>query len=94
MSWVKKWPDADFIRFVTFGNSEALLVTSLAAHKEILQAKTYSFVKPPFFKRLIVDIVGLGIVFSEGEEHKKQRKAFRSTITFSHMRRVIYRRNC
>lgn len=77
MSWVKKWPTADFIRYITFGNSEALLVTSLAAHKEILQAKCYSFIKPPFFKRLIADIVGLGLVFSEGDEHKNQRKALR-----------------
>jgi len=68
---------------MTFGNSEALLVTSLAAHKEILQAKCYSFAKPAFFRRLIADIVGLGIVFSEGEDHKNQRKAFRGMSAFS-----------
>jgi len=77
VSWVKRWPDADFIRFLSFGNTEALLVTSLAAHKEILQAKVYSFVKPPFFRRLIADTVGLGVIFAEGEDHKNQRKAFR-----------------
>ena len=66
---------------MTFGNSEALLINSLAAHKEILQAKCYSFAKPAFFRRLIADTVGLGIVFSEGEEHMKQRKAFRGICT-------------
>jgi hypothetical protein len=81
VSWVKKWPRADFIRYMTFGNSEALLVTSLAAHKEILQTKCYSFIKPPFLKRLIVDIVGLGLMFAEGEDHKNQRKAFRGMST-------------
>ncbi|KAF2178024.1 cytochrome P450 [Zopfia rhizophila CBS 207.26] len=55
-------------------NSEALLVTSMAAHKEILQAKCYSFVKPDFYARLITDIVGRGIVFAEGDEHKTMRK--------------------
>jgi hypothetical protein len=89
MSWVKKWPNADFIRYMTFGNSEALLVTSLVAQKEFLQAKCYSFVKPPFFKRLIVDIAGLGIIFSEGDDHKSQRKALRGkTAAFWTERRV------
>ena len=81
VSWVRKWPREDFIRYMTFGNSEALLINSLAAHKEILQAKCYSFAKPAFFRRLIADTVGLGIVFSEGEEHMKQRKAFRGICT-------------
>lgn len=74
---MKRWPDTDFVRYTGVFNSEALLVTSLAAAKEVLQAQCYSFVKPPFFRRLIGDIVGLGLVFAEGEEHKKQRKAFR-----------------
>ncbi|KAH8907658.1 cytochrome P450 [Coniochaeta sp. PMI_546] len=89
VSWVKKWPDADFIRYMTFGNSEALLVTSLAAHKEILQAKCYSFVKPPFFKRLIADIVGLGLVFSEGDDHKSQRKAFRGMFSLGNLKSFL-----
>ena len=62
------------IRYFNIGNSDAVLVTSLAAHKEILHDKCYSFAKPAFFARLISDIVGYGIVFSEGEEHKRQRK--------------------
>jgi cytochrome P450 len=90
VSWVQKWPRADFIRFTTFGNADALLITSLAAHKEILQAKCYSFVKPPFFKRLVADIVGLGLVFSEGEDHKNQRKAFRGQyMTYTQLSRLV-----
>lgn len=89
VSWVKKWPTADFIRYITFGNSEALLVTSLAAHKEILQAKCYSFIKPPFFKRLIADIVGLGLVFSEGDEHKNQRKALRGMFSLGNLKSFL-----
>ncbi|OIW30733.1 cytochrome P450 [Coniochaeta ligniaria NRRL 30616] len=89
VSWVKKWPNEDFIRYLTFGNSEALLVTSLAAHREILQAKCYSFVKPPFFKRLITDIVGYGIVFSEGDDHKSQRKAFRGMFSLGNLKSFL-----
>jgi hypothetical protein len=78
---MRKWPRASLIRYFTFANSEALLVTSLAAHKEILVDKCYSFEKPTFFVRLIADIVGLGLVFATGETHKKQRKVLRGTVT-------------
>ncbi|KAL1853938.1 hypothetical protein VTK73DRAFT_8869 [Phialemonium thermophilum] len=89
VSWVKKWPDVDFIRYMSFGNSEALLVTSLAAHKEVLQLKCYSFVKPPFFRRLLGDIVGFGLVFSEGDAHKSQRKAFRGMLSLGNLKNFL-----
>ena len=60
VSWMRKWPRAPLIRYFSVGNSEALLVTSLAAQKEILQDKCYSFRKPGWWVRLVVDIVGSG----------------------------------
>lgn len=74
LSWSMKWPDAPFIRYISFGNSEVLLVNSLKAHQEVLQTKCYSFVKPPFFARIVGEITGAGLVFAEGDEHKKQRR--------------------
>lgn len=76
---MRQWPTASLIRYFAFGNSEALLVTSLAAHREILHDKCYSFEKPAFFVRLIADIVGLGLVFSIGDTHKKQRRVLSGT---------------
>ncbi|KAK0726090.1 cytochrome p450 monooxygenase [Lasiosphaeris hirsuta] len=75
VSWMRRWPKTPLIRYFDVGNADAVLVTSLEAHKEILHAKVYSFQKPPFFVRLIADIVGFGIGFAEGDEHKKQRRA-------------------
>lgn len=72
---MQQWPKAPLIRYFDVGNSDAVLVTSLDAHKEILHAKAYSFQKPPFFVRLIANIVGFGLGFAEGEEHRKQRRA-------------------
>lgn len=74
LSWMKEWPDAPLIRYISFGNSEIVLINSLAAHKEVLQTKCYSFVKPPFFTRLVGEIVGKGLLFSEGDEHRHQRR--------------------
>ena len=72
---MRRWPRAPLIRYFDVGNTDAVLVTSLEAHKEILHAKVYSFQKPRFFVRLVGDIVGPGIGFAEGEEHKKQRRS-------------------
>lgn len=79
-SWMRTWPDANLIRFTTFGNAEAVLVTGLEAWRDILSVKPYSFVKPAIFKRLIGPIVGKGLVFSEGDEHKVLRKLLAGTI--------------
>jgi cytochrome P450 len=76
---MRRWPEASLIRYFDLGNSDAVLVTSLAAYKEIVHDKVYSFQKPPFFTKLVADIVGLGVVFAEGEEHKKQRRALAGT---------------
>lgn len=74
VSWAKKWPDAPFIRYLSIGNVEALLVNSVAAYRDVTRTKCYLFVKPPFFVRLVKDLIGAGLVFAEGEEHKAQKK--------------------
>ncbi|KAH8879645.1 cytochrome P450 [Thozetella sp. PMI_491] len=74
VSWMKQWPDAPFVRYLTFANKEVLLVNSLSAHKQVLQTQCYSFEKPSFFKRLLIEISGQGLLFAEGEEHKVQRR--------------------
>jgi cytochrome P450 len=74
LSWMRQWPEAPFIRYQSIGNSEVLLVNTLAAHREVQHTKNYSFVKPAFFARLVGEIVGKGLLFAEGEEHKKQRR--------------------
>lgn len=62
------------IRYFSVGNSESILVTGLDVFREVLSVKTYSFVKPSVFTKLLEPIVGRGLVFSEGEEHKRQRR--------------------
>lgn len=79
LSWIKKWPDADMIRYFGVGNSEAVLATSIDACREILSVHTYSFVKPSLFVKLIGPIEGKGLVFAEGEEHRVQRKLMAGT---------------
>ncbi|KAK0732281.1 cytochrome P450 [Lasiosphaeris hirsuta] len=89
LSWMRQWPDAPLIRYFNVGNSDAVLVTSLAAHKEILRDKVYSFQKPAFFTRLVSDIVGFGLVFAEGEKHRKQRRVLAGLFSPNNLRAMV-----
>ncbi|KAF4448364.1 cytochrome P450 [Fusarium albosuccineum] len=72
--WMKEYPDAPFIRYLSLLNREVLMVNNAHAQKAVLQTKCYSFVKPPFWERIIGEIAGKGILFTEGREHRKQRR--------------------
>ncbi|KAK3339637.1 cytochrome P450 [Lasiosphaeria hispida] len=89
LSWMRKWPDADMIRYFTFGNSEAILVTGLDVCREILSAKTYSFVKPAVHEKLLRPIVGKGLLFTEGEEHKAQRRLMAGPFSLTKLKSLI-----
>jgi cytochrome P450 len=87
---MRQWPKTPhgLVRYFDVGNSDAVLATSLAAHKEILHDKCYSFQKPAFLKRLIADMVGFGLVFTEGEEHKRQRRLLAGLFSPGNLRQL------
>jgi len=89
LKWVYQYPDTPFIRYLSFGNSEQLLVNSLNAYKEVLQTQCYAFVKPVFFKRLIGGIIGDGLLFKEGEEHKRERRLLASSFSHANLKALI-----
>lgn len=71
---MRKWPDAPFIRHLSWGNSEVLLVNNLEAAREVLQTHAYSFVKPSFFVKLVGEMMGTGLLFGVGEQHRQLRR--------------------
>lgn len=89
VKWINDYPDTPFIRYLSFGNSEVLLVNSLKAYKEVLQTQCYSFIKPTFFKRLVGEIVGVGLLFTEGEEHRRQRRLMAGPFSFANLKALI-----
>ncbi|KAI0835283.1 cytochrome P450 [Hypoxylon sp. FL0890] len=89
LEWMRKWPDAPFIRYLSFAGKEVLLVNSLAAHKAVLQTHVYDFVKPPFFARLVGEITGVGLLFAEGEHHKRERRLLAGPFSVPSMRKLL-----
>ncbi|KAI0459940.1 cytochrome P450 3A5 [Xylaria acuta] len=89
LDWSRRWPDAPFIRYLSIAGKEALIVNSLAAHKAVLQTHVYDFVKPPFFARLVGEIAGTGLLFAEGEDHRRQRKLLTGPFSIPSMRKIL-----
>ncbi|KAI8188927.1 hypothetical protein KHU50_000112 [Colletotrichum sp. SAR 10_65] len=89
VSWMRNWPKERFIRYTSFGNSNAILVTQLDAFKEIFQTKANAFVKPEFNKRMITPITGVGMVFTEGEESRSQRKLLSPRFAMTNMKQTM-----
>ncbi|KAK1593720.1 cytochrome P450 [Colletotrichum navitas] len=89
LSWTRRWADEPFIKFTGFGNADCLLVNSLEAYREIFQTKSYSFVKAQFNTRVVVQLAGAGMAFSEGDVHKSQRKLLSPQFALSNVKRAI-----
>lgn len=86
---MRKWPEAPFIRYLSFAGKEVLLVNGLAAHKAVLQTHVYDFVKPPFFARLVGEITGTGLLFAEGEAHRRERRLLAGPFSVPSMRKLL-----
>ncbi|RBR19007.1 hypothetical protein FVER53590_10106 [Fusarium verticillioides] len=97
LQWMRRWPNAPFIRSLSWLNSEVLLVNNIEACREVLQTNAYRFAKPAFFHTLVGEFLGVGLLFSVGDQHKRLRritagplsrpsirKLFPTFVTYSH----------
>ncbi|KAK9239958.1 cytochrome P450 [Lipomyces kononenkoae] len=88
--WVEEHgEDTPFIRAFALFNSERVIPVSEQALQEVLQTKSYSFIKPPFLTRSLVSVLGNGILFAEGDVHRHQRKLLMPAFKTSHVNRLV-----
>ncbi|KAJ4250251.1 hypothetical protein NW762_012066 [Fusarium torreyae] len=88
VKWMRQWPDAPFIRYLTFGNEEVIVANSIEAHKQIQQTHCYSFVKPTRFRKVIQEFAGNGILLLEGSEHRAHRKMLGNPLSVPNIRKL------
>ncbi|KAF5675354.1 aat family amino acid transporter [Fusarium circinatum] len=74
LQWMRRWPNAPFIRCLSWLNSEVLLVNNIEACREVLQTNAYRFAKPAFFHTLVGEFLGVGLLFSVTDQHKRLRR--------------------
>ncbi|KAI0843577.1 cytochrome P450 [Hypoxylon sp. FL0890] len=88
IKWMREHPDAPFIRYLTWGNTEVLVPVNVNAHREVLQFQCYSLQKPRWFLRIVKEVAGHGLILMEGEEHKAHRKMLGGSFSLKNIRKL------
>ncbi|KAF2718396.1 cytochrome P450 78A3 [Polychaeton citri CBS 116435] len=83
--WMATVPNDGLLRYVAW-TRERVLITSPKNLGEVLVTKNYEFIKPSRFRAGLGRILGIGILFAEGEEHRVQRKNLMPAFAFRHVK--------
>ncbi|PYI12623.1 cytochrome P450 [Aspergillus sclerotiicarbonarius CBS 121057] len=86
--WVNSIPNNGLIRYRTLLNSDRLLVTSPEALAEVLTTKCYDFKKPQWLVTELKQVLGVGLLLAEGDEHRAQRKILAPAFSFRHIKNL------
>ncbi|KAF2670625.1 cytochrome P450 78A3 [Microthyrium microscopicum] len=86
--WADEVPNNGIMRYNHIFNSQRVLLTSPKALQEVLSTKSYQFIKPSFFRLTIGRLLGNGILFAEGDEHRRQRKLLNPAFSFRHIKEL------
>lgn len=86
--WASEIPNDGLIRYLHLFNRERVLVTSPKALAEVLTTKSYDFIKPELLRNGIGQILGVGVLLAEGDDHKAQRKNLMPAFHFRHIKEL------
>ncbi|GLA61254.1 hypothetical protein AtubIFM56815_002615 [Aspergillus tubingensis] len=83
--WVNHIPNDGLIRYRTLLNSDRLLVTSPEALAEVLTTKCYDFRKPKWLVGEPKQVLRVGLLLAERDDHRIQRKILTPAFSFRHI---------
>lgn len=86
--WANEIPNDGLLRYLHLFNRERLLLTSPQALSEVLNTKNYDFIKPKLVSAGIGQILGIGVLLAEGDDHKAQRKSLMPAFHFRHIKEL------
>ncbi|OJD11453.1 hypothetical protein AJ78_07780 [Emergomyces pasteurianus Ep9510] len=84
--WMQEVPNSGLLRYYLIANSERILVLSAKALGEVLVSKCDDYIKPSHVKVLLESKIGKGILLTEGEHHRYQRKLLQPAFSFRHVK--------
>ncbi|KAH8655041.1 putative P450 monooxygenase [Tricladium varicosporioides] len=89
LKFMKTVPNDGLINVPGFFNVDAILPTSPDALADILVHKNYDFEKPSELRLFLRRILGDGLILTEGDEHKFQRKHITPAFSFRHIKELV-----
>jgi cytochrome P450 len=86
--WLRELPNNGLIRYRHAFNRDRVLPTSPKALAEVLVMKNYEFPKPVQFNHDLGQLLGIGVLLAEGDEHKKQRRMLMPAFSYRHIKNL------
>ncbi|KAF2740058.1 cytochrome P450 3A4 [Polyplosphaeria fusca] len=88
LAMIKDTPNDGLVFFHSFFHEGRLILTSPSALAEVLVHKSYDFEKPIWVRAFLEKFLGHGLLTTEGEEHKYQRKQIMPAFSFRHIKEL------
>ncbi|KAJ5975656.1 hypothetical protein N7481_009363 [Penicillium waksmanii] len=86
VEWLRTIPNEGLIHFREALNFSFLVATNHRALMDVLHTNSYDFVKPPGGRAFLARGLGYGLILSEGDVHRAQRKAVTPAFTIKNIR--------
>lgn len=88
LKFMKEIPNEGIIHFRGLFHVDRLLLTDPRALADVLVHNAYDFEKPPWVRNFLRQFLGDGLLMTEGEEHKFQRKNIMPAFSFRHIKEL------
>ncbi|OAA41828.1 cytochrome P450 78A3 [Cordyceps fumosorosea ARSEF 2679] len=85
-TWNKEVEHDGLLRFFMFFNQERLIAISPKAIADITVANSYAWEKPGVVRAALSTVTGVGLITSEGDEHRRQRRSMLPAFNFRHIK--------
>ncbi|GET00295.1 cytochrome P450 [Rhizophagus clarus] len=85
LRWVRKY--GNIVKYNGLFNKPTLFVADPKIIQEMTSSKSYDFVKP--YSRSLIELFGRGLLFAEGDDHKRQRKMMNPAFTHNNIKEMI-----
>ncbi|PSN63555.1 cytochrome P450 [Corynespora cassiicola Philippines] len=85
---IKETPNEGLIYVRGFFHVDRLILTSPAALSDVLVHKSYDFEKPLWVRVFLRKFLGDGMLMTEGDEHRHQRKQIMPAFSFRHIKEL------
>jgi cytochrome P450 len=85
---LKETENDGLIHFNGFFHNDRLLLASPAALADVLVHQSYDFEKPLWTRNFLKKFLGDGLLMTEGDEHKHQRKQILPAFSFRNIKEL------
>ncbi|GAA5992389.1 hypothetical protein JCM10908_000458 [Rhodotorula pacifica] len=86
-----RWMDeyGSVIRYTGFFGEDRLLLCDPTALNHVLVSRSYDYPKPDEVRGDLAMILGKGILFAEGDDHRRQRRIMNPSFSPAHLRELV-----